>query len=90
MLTCSSAYQSNAQARVEQKNGILVRWVVGYQRLEGLEVAQMLGEIVVSILVGEPRRGLWPWVCLSGRIKSPGPLDVQSSGLACLKSLQVG
>jgi hypothetical protein len=30
---------------VEQKNGMLVRRVVGYQRLEGLEAAQVLGEL---------------------------------------------
>jgi hypothetical protein len=30
---------------VEQKNGMLVRRVVGYQRLEGLEAAQVLGDL---------------------------------------------
>ncbi|WP_432785272.1 transposase [Cyanobium sp. BSA11S] len=45
VLTRSRAYQSNDQAWVEQKNGILVRRVVGYQRLEGLEAAQVLGEL---------------------------------------------
>jgi len=45
MLTRSRAYQSNDQAWVEQKNGMLVRRVVGYQRLEGLEAAQVLGEL---------------------------------------------
>jgi hypothetical protein len=45
VLTRSRAYQSNDQAWVEQKNGMLVRRVVGYQRLEGLEAAQVLGEL---------------------------------------------
>jgi hypothetical protein len=45
VLTRSRAYQSNDQAWVEQKNGMLVRRVVGYQRLEGLEAAQLLGEL---------------------------------------------
>jgi len=31
--------------RVEQKNGMLIRRVVGYQRLEGLEAAELLGEL---------------------------------------------
>jgi hypothetical protein len=45
VLTRSRAYQSNDQAWVEQKSGMLVRRVVGYQRLEGLEAAQVLGEL---------------------------------------------
>jgi hypothetical protein len=45
VLTRSRAYQSNDQAWVEQKNGMMVRRVVGYQRLEGLEAAQVLGEL---------------------------------------------
>ena len=42
-LTRSRAYQSNDQAWVEQKNGMLVRRVIGYQRLEGLAAAELLG-----------------------------------------------
>jgi len=41
VLTRSRAYQSNDQAWVEQKHRMLVRRVVGYQRLEGLEAAQV-------------------------------------------------
>ena len=44
-LTRSRAYQSNDQAWVEQKNGMLIRRVVGYQRLEGLGAAELLGEL---------------------------------------------
>jgi hypothetical protein len=40
VLTRSRAYQSNDQAWVEQKNGMLIRRVVGYQRLEGLVAAE--------------------------------------------------
>jgi hypothetical protein len=49
VLTRSRAYQSNDQASVEQKNGMLVRRVVGYQRLEGLESAQVLGELYSAL-----------------------------------------
>ena len=45
VLTRSRAYQSNDQAWVEQKNGMLVRRVVGYQRLVSLDAAQVLGEL---------------------------------------------
>jgi len=45
VLTRSRAYQSNDQAWVEQKNGMLVRRVVGYQRLVSLEAAQVLGDL---------------------------------------------
>ena len=49
VLTRSRAYQSNDQAwvgtPVEQKNGMLVRRVVGYQRLVSLDSAQVLGEL---------------------------------------------
>jgi hypothetical protein len=45
VLTRSRAYQSNDQARVEQKNGMLVRRVVGYLRVVSLYVAQVLGEL---------------------------------------------
>ena len=43
-LTRSRAYQSNDQTWVEQKNGMLIRRVVGYGRLVGLEAAQLLAE----------------------------------------------
>ncbi len=45
VLTRSRAYKSNDQAWVEQKNGMLVRRVVGYQRLVSLDAAQVLGEL---------------------------------------------
>ncbi|MEO1004206.1 MAG: transposase, partial [Cyanobacteria bacterium J06638_7] len=44
-LTRSRAYQSNDQAWVEQKNAMLIRRVIGYQRLEGLVAAELLGEL---------------------------------------------
>jgi hypothetical protein len=49
VLTRSRAYKSNDQAWVEQKNGMLVRRVVGYQRLVSLEAAQVLGELYGSL-----------------------------------------
>ena len=45
VLTRSRAYKTNDQAWVEQKNGMLVRRAVGYQRLGSLEAAQVLGEL---------------------------------------------
>lgn len=44
-LARSRADQSNDQAWVEQNNGRLIRRVVGYQRLEGLVAAEVLGEL---------------------------------------------
>jgi len=35
-------YRKNDQAWVEQKNGAVVRRIVGYRRLEGLEAAGVL------------------------------------------------
>jgi hypothetical protein len=48
-LTRSRAYQSNDQAWVEQKNGMLIRRVVGYERLVGLEAAQVLAELYAAL-----------------------------------------
>jgi hypothetical protein len=48
-LTRSRAYKSNDQAWVEQKNGVLVRRVVGYERLVGLEAARLLGELYAAL-----------------------------------------
>jgi hypothetical protein len=45
VLTRSRAYKSNDQAWVEQKDGMLMRRVVGYQRLVSLDAAQVLGEL---------------------------------------------
>ena len=48
-LTRTRAYQSNDQAWVEQKNGMLIRRVVGYERLVGLEAAQLLAELYAAL-----------------------------------------
>ena len=48
-LTRSRAYQSNDQAWVEQKNGMLIRRGVGYERLVGLEAAQLLAELYATL-----------------------------------------
>ena len=42
-------YRKNDQAWVEQKNGAVVRRVVGYRRLEGLEAAAALAELYRSV-----------------------------------------
>ena len=41
-------YRKNDQAFVEQKNGAVVRRIVGYRRLEGLEAAAALAELYRS------------------------------------------
>jgi hypothetical protein len=42
-------YRKNDQAHVEQKNGAVVRRIVGYRRLEGLEAAATLAELYRSV-----------------------------------------
>ena len=42
-------YRKNDQAFVEQKNGAVVRRIVGYRRLEGLEAAAVLAELYRSV-----------------------------------------
>ncbi len=47
-VTRSRAYKKNDQAFVEQKNGAVVRRIVGYRRFEGLEAAKLLAELYRS------------------------------------------
>ncbi len=42
-------YRKNDQAWVEQKNGAVVRRIVGYRRLEGLTAAAALGELYTTV-----------------------------------------
>jgi hypothetical protein len=44
-LTRSRAYKKNDQAWIEQKNGSVVRGLVGYGRLEGAAAAEALGKL---------------------------------------------
>ena len=46
--TRSRPYRKNDQAWVEQKNGSIVRRLVGYRRFEGLEAAAELGRLYAS------------------------------------------
>ena len=46
--TRSRPYRKNDQAWIEQKNGSVVRRLVGYQRLEGLAAAQALARLYES------------------------------------------
>jgi hypothetical protein len=48
-LTRSRPYRKNDQAWVEQKNGAVVRQMVGYRRLEGIAAAQMLARLYASL-----------------------------------------
>jgi hypothetical protein len=45
VFTRSRPYRKNDQAHVEQKNGAIVRRMVGYRRLEGLEAAEALAQL---------------------------------------------
>jgi hypothetical protein len=42
-------YRKNDQAHVEQKNGSVVRRIVGYRRLEGLEAAAALAQLYSTV-----------------------------------------
>ena len=47
-VTRSRAYKKNDQAFVEQKNGAIVRRLVGYGRFEGIETAQVLARLYAA------------------------------------------
>jgi len=47
--TRSRAYRKNDQAWVEQKNGAVVRRIVGYRRFEGLEAAAALARLYATV-----------------------------------------
>jgi hypothetical protein len=47
-VTRSRAYKKNDQAFVEQKNGAVVRRLVGYGRFEGVETAQAMARLYVA------------------------------------------
>jgi hypothetical protein len=49
MFTRCRPYRKNDQAWVEQKNGAVVRRIVGYRRLEGLEAAAVLADLYRSV-----------------------------------------
>ena len=48
MFTRCRPYRKNDQAFVEQKNGAVVRRLVGYRRFEGIEAARVLAELYAS------------------------------------------
>ncbi len=48
-LTRSRPYRKNDQAWIEQKNGAVVRQMVGYRRFEGIAAAQMLARLYASL-----------------------------------------
>ncbi len=49
VLTRCRPYRKNDQAFVEQKNGAVVRHIVGYRRYEGLEAASALARLYASV-----------------------------------------
>ena len=46
--TRSRPYKKNDQAWVEQKNGAVIRRLVGYRRYQGIEAAQLLAELYAT------------------------------------------
>jgi hypothetical protein len=47
-VTRSRAYKKNDQAFVEQKNGAVVRRLMGYGRFEGVETARIMGRLYAA------------------------------------------
>lgn len=47
-VTRSRAYKKNDQAFVEQKNGVVVRRLVGYGRFDGIETAKVMARLYVA------------------------------------------
>jgi hypothetical protein len=47
-VTRSRAYKKNDQAFVEQKNGAVVRRLIGYGRFDGVETARVMGRLYAS------------------------------------------
>ena len=73
--TCCRPYQKNDQAWVEQKNGAVVRRIVGYRRFAGLEAAAIFARLYRS---GAAVRKLLPaFVQAGGEVK--GRLKVRKS-----------
>jgi len=52
-VTRSRAYKKNDQAFVEQKNGAVVRRLVGYGRFDGAETAQVMARLGTSRRIAE-------------------------------------
>ena len=85
-LTSSRAYQRNDQAWVEQKNGMLILRVVGYERLVGLEAAQLLSELYAALRLFtnlfQPSFKLKSRVREGGRIKRQQPPAANTAAAA--------
>ena len=47
-VTRSRAYKKNDQAFVEQKNGAVVRRLVGYGRFDGVETARVMARLYAA------------------------------------------
>ena len=47
-MTWSRAYKKNDQAFVEQKNGAVVRRLMGYGRFDGIETAQVMARLYAA------------------------------------------
>jgi len=77
-------YRKNDQAFVEQKNGAVVRRIVGYRRLEGLEAATALARLYATVRLfvnffqppsNWPRRSATERACASAIIVQQPPVN---------------
>ena len=64
-VTRSRAYKKNDQAFVEQKNGAVVRGLVGYGRFDGIETAKVMASLGQELI---PRSTHSADVCLPAQI----------------------
>jgi hypothetical protein len=58
-LTRCRPYRKNDQAFVEQKNGAIVRKMVGYRRFEGLKATHELARLYALTRLRPSYEGIW-------------------------------
>jgi len=71
-------YRKNDQAWVEQKNGALVRRIVGYRRFDGLDAAAAMDDVALErklftppFAAGEPARPQPEWARIHAELRKP-------------------
>lgn len=82
-VTRSRAYRKNDQAHVEQKNGAIVRRLVGYGRLEGLVSTASQRRDAVRVMMQKVRRLeilMRAWAC--SLVEDQGPRLFAGRGTA--------
>lgn len=56
VFTRCGPYRKNDQAHIEQKNGAIVRRIVGYRRFEGMAAARVLADLYARTRLFGKRR----------------------------------